>query len=140
MLWTFKMVYLVPTQYFLIQLQLINNFFNSLTNEKGVSNESVTMHSSIIIFACFIHFQSLSVPSLRLFRTFLYLLSNRAKFLTFAFPKRTRLFLLQDLPAEACRSGQFHLCSAEEFLKRFHVVYNVIEFIFFLRNRSSVEI
>ena len=35
-LWTFKMVYLVPTKYFLIQLQLINHFFkNSLTNEKG---------------------------------------------------------------------------------------------------------
>ena len=71
-LWTFKMVYLVPTQYFLIQLQLINHFFfDSLINEKGVSNKkSVTMHSSIIIFACFIHFQSLSVLSLRLFRTF----------------------------------------------------------------------
>ena len=26
-LWTFKMVYLVPTQYFLIQLQLINHVF-----------------------------------------------------------------------------------------------------------------
>ena len=25
-LWTLKMVYLVPTQYFLIQLQLINHF------------------------------------------------------------------------------------------------------------------
>ena len=36
--WTLKMVYLVPTQYFLIELQLINHFFNSLTNEK----ESVT--------------------------------------------------------------------------------------------------
>ena len=55
------MAYLVPTQYFLIQLQLINHFFNSLTNEKGVSNKkSVTMHSSIIIFECFIHFQSWS--------------------------------------------------------------------------------
>ena len=26
-LWTFKMVYPVPTKYFLIQLQLINHFF-----------------------------------------------------------------------------------------------------------------
>ena len=26
-LWTLKMVYLVPTQYFMIQLQLINHFF-----------------------------------------------------------------------------------------------------------------
>ena len=70
-LWTFKMVYLVPTQYSLIQLQLINHFFYSLINEKGVSNKkSVTTHSSIIIFACFIHFQSLSVLSLRLFRAF----------------------------------------------------------------------
>ena len=71
-LWTFKMVYLVPTQYFLIQLQLINHFFfDSLINEKGVSNKkSVTMHSSIIIFSYFTHFQSFSVPSLRLFRTF----------------------------------------------------------------------
>ena len=33
-LWTFKMVYLVPTQYFLIQLQLINPYFNSLTERK----------------------------------------------------------------------------------------------------------
>ena len=36
--WTLKMVYLVPTQCFLIEIQLINHFFNSLTNEK----ESVT--------------------------------------------------------------------------------------------------
>ena len=26
-LWTFKMVYLVPTEYFLIQLQLVNHLF-----------------------------------------------------------------------------------------------------------------
>ena len=70
-LWTSKMVYLVPTQYFLTQLQLINHFF-SLTNERGVSDKtSVTMHSSIIIFACFIYFKSLSVLSLRLFRSIL---------------------------------------------------------------------
>jgi len=73
-LWTIKMVYLVPTQYFLIQLQLINHFFfNSLTNEK---QKGVTMHSSIIIFACFSHLKSLSVLSLLLFRTFLYSLSR----------------------------------------------------------------
>ena len=54
-LWTLAMVYLLPTQYCLIQLQLINHFFNSLTNEKGVSNkQSATMHSSTIIFPCFI--------------------------------------------------------------------------------------
>ena len=92
-MWTLKMVYLVPTQYFLIQLQLINHFF-SLTNERGVSDKtSVTMHSSIIIFACFIYFKSLSVFSLRLFRTFLYSLSrNGAMFqtvLTFELPKLT---------------------------------------------------
>ena len=46
------MVYLVPPQYFLIQLQLINHFFNSLTNERGVSDKkSVTMHSSITKFS-----------------------------------------------------------------------------------------
>ena len=51
------------------------------------------MHSSIIIFACFIYFKSLSVFSLRLFRTFLYSLSrNGAMFqtiLTFELPKLT---------------------------------------------------
>ena len=67
-----KLVYLVPTHNFLIQLQLINHFLNSYTNEKEVRNKkSVTLHSSIIIFACFIYFKSLSVLSLRLFRTFL---------------------------------------------------------------------
>ena len=40
-LWTLKMVNRVPTRYLLIQLRLINNFFNSLTNEKGVSNKKV---------------------------------------------------------------------------------------------------
>ena len=45
-LWTFKMVYLVPTQYFLIQLQLINHFFfDSLINEKGVSNKKKCNHA-----------------------------------------------------------------------------------------------
>ena len=72
------MDYLVPTQYFLIQLQLINH---------------VTMHSGIIIFACFIFFKSLSVLSLRLFRTFLYSLSRNGAmfqmFLTFELPKLT---------------------------------------------------
>ena len=51
-LWTLKMVYWVPTRYLLIQLQLVNHFFNSLTNEKGVSGlsnkKSVAMHNSII--------------------------------------------------------------------------------------------
>ena len=53
-------------------------FFNSLTNEKGISNTKFTnmdmhvnMHSTIVIFASFIYFKSLSVLSLRLFRTFL---------------------------------------------------------------------
>ena len=51
-------------------------FFNSLTNEKGISNTKLTnmhvnMHSTIVIFASFIYFKSLSVLSLRLFRTFL---------------------------------------------------------------------
>ena len=45
-LWTLKMVYLVPTQYFLIHSQLINHFFfNSLTNEKGVSNRAQQHHN-----------------------------------------------------------------------------------------------
>ena len=51
------------------------------------------MHSSIIIFACFIYFKSLSVLSLRLFRTFLYSLSRNGTmfqmFLTFQLPKLT---------------------------------------------------
>ena len=47
-------------------------FFNSLTNEKGVSNkQSATMHSSTIICPCFIYFKSLSVLSLRVSRSFL---------------------------------------------------------------------
>ena len=47
------------------------SFFNSLTNEKGVSNKKiVTMHSSIIIFV-FHSLQRLSVLSSRMFRTFL---------------------------------------------------------------------
>ena len=53
-------------------------FFNSLTNEKGISNTKFTnmhmhvnMHSTTVIFASFIYFKSLSVLSLRLFRTFL---------------------------------------------------------------------
>ena len=42
-------------------------FLNSLTNEKGVSSKkNVAMHSSIMIFAYFIYFKSLSVFSLRL--------------------------------------------------------------------------
>ena len=86
------MDYQVPTQYFLIQLQIINHFFfNSLTNEEGVSNRKV--HSSIITFASFIFLKSLSVLSLRLFRTFLYSLSRNGAmfrmFLTFELPKLT---------------------------------------------------
>ena len=67
------------------------SFFNSLTNEKGVSNKKiVTMHSSIIIFA-FHSLQRLSVLSLQMFRTFLssLLLLNGEMFLTFELPKRT---------------------------------------------------
>ena len=63
------------TQYFLIQLQLIDLFFfcNCLTNEEGVSDKkNVTMHSSIMIFAYFIYFKSLPSPLLAaLRRTFL---------------------------------------------------------------------
>ena len=73
-IWTLKMVYLVPTQYFLIELQLINHFFNSLTNEKeSVTKECSHAQCSIIVFA-FHSLQRLPVPSLRslrLFRTFL---------------------------------------------------------------------
>ena len=53
-------------------------FFNSLINGEGISNRKFTnmhmhvnMHSTIVIFASFIYFKSLSVLSLRLFRTFL---------------------------------------------------------------------
>ena len=93
-LWTLKMVYLVPTQYFLIQLQLINHFLKQFNKrERSQYQKGVTVHSSIIIFACFIYFKSLSVFSLRLFRTFLYSLSrNGAMFqtvLTFELPKLT---------------------------------------------------
>ena len=59
-------------------------FFNSLTNEKGISNTKLTnmhmhvnMHSTIVIFASFIYFKSLSVLSLRLFRTFLQSLQSQ---------------------------------------------------------------
>ena len=72
--WTLKMVYLVPTQCFLIELQLINHFFNSLTNDKeSVTKECNHAQCSIIVFA-FHSLQRLPVPSLRslrLFRTFL---------------------------------------------------------------------
>ena len=44
-LWTFIMVYLVTTQYFLIQLQLINHSLHSLTNDKGVSNKKKCKHA-----------------------------------------------------------------------------------------------
>ena len=55
-----KMVYLVPTQYFLIQL--INLFLKKFNKRKRVSSKkSVTIHRSIIIFACFVHFQSFSI-------------------------------------------------------------------------------
>ena len=51
------------------------------------------MHSSIIIFACFFYFKSLSVLSLPLFRTFLYSLSRNGAmfqmFLTFKLAKLT---------------------------------------------------
>ena len=80
---------------FLIQLQLINHFFKIVkqTRKELVTKRGVTVHSSIIIFACFIYFKSLSVFSLRLFRTFLYSLSrNGAMFQTvlkFELPKLT---------------------------------------------------
>ena len=41
-LWTSRMVYLVPTQYFLNTVTTHQSFFfNSLTNQKGVSNKKV---------------------------------------------------------------------------------------------------
>ena len=121
-LWTFIMVYLVPTHYFLIQFQLINHSLNSLSNEKGVSKKKgVTMHSSIIIFARFIRFQSLSFLSLRLFRTIFFLTIVEGSHFFNLRAAEKDLFLLrwlQDLPN----------------------FYHVIEFNLFLRNRSSVEI
>ena len=90
------------------------------------------MHSTIIIFACFIYFKSLSVLSLRLFRTFLQSLLN--------LPAAEKdLFLpwwLQYLPAETCRSGQFSfiiLCwgnfSKIPFIWKCHCVFlNLIYF------------
>ena len=70
--------------FFLIVLQ---------TRKELVTKKGVTMHSSIISFACFIYFKSLSVLSLRLFRTFLYSLSRNGAmfqmFLTFELPKLT---------------------------------------------------
>ena len=114
---TFIMVYLVPTHYFSIQFQLINNFLNSLTNEKGVSNKKgVTMHSSIIIFACFIRFQSFSFLSLRLFRTFFLTIVEGSHFFNLRAAEKDLFLLrwLQDLPAEPCKSGQIYSsCSAE---------------------------
>ena len=44
-LWTFKMVYLVPTQYFLIELQLINHYFNSLTERKKGQQQKKYYHA-----------------------------------------------------------------------------------------------
>ena len=93
------------------------------------------MHSSIIIFACFIHFPSLPVLSLLLFRTFFLTIVERDHVFNLRAAEKERFFLrwLQDLPAEACKSGKIHLsCSAEVlFLKLLHIVYNVIEFNLF---------
>ena len=119
--WTFIMVYLVPTHYFLIQFQPINHFLNSLSNEKGVSNKKKCEHAQQHHnFACFIRFQSLSFLSLRLFRTFfLTIVEGSHLFNLRAVEKDLFLLLwLQDLPN----------------------FYHVIEFNLFLRNRSSVEI
>ena len=103
----------MPTQYFLLQLQLINHFFwNSLTNEKGVSNKkSVTMHSSIITdFRAFHLFQKFVCSLLTaLFRTFLQSLLNRVLFLTFEQPKRTFF------GSESCRIYQQKLADREKF-------------------------
>ena len=45
-LWTLKIVDLMLTQYFLIQLQLIDLFFfNCLTNEEGVSDKKKCNHA-----------------------------------------------------------------------------------------------
>ena len=66
---------------------------SALQEASGYAISRITMHSSIIIFACFIYFKNLSVFSLWLFRTFLYSLSwNGAMFqtvLTFELPKLT---------------------------------------------------
>ena len=79
------------------------------------------MLSSIIIFACFISFKCLSVLSLRLFRTFILFTVTERSDVSDVFTNLQDaeidlflLFMVADLPAEACRSGQFHLsCSAE---------------------------
>ena len=65
------------------------------------------MHSSIIIFACFIYSKSLSVLSLRLLEPPLVIVEQSHVFNLRAAEKD--LFLLrwlQDLPAKVCRSGQ----------------------------------
>ena len=133
-LWTSKMVYLVPTQYFLIQLQLINHFF-SLTNERGVSDKtSVTMHSSIIIFACFIYFKSLSVLPFAAVQKHSLVVVERSHVLTFELPKTTLSC------CDGCRIFQEKLAYCDNFiyhsllsqcLKLLHVVYCVIEFNLF---------
>ena len=104
-LWNLKIIYLVPTNYFLIQLQLINHFFEYFNKgERSQEQKGVTIRSSIIIFGCF---KSLSVLSLWLFRTFLYSLSlNGVMFQMFlAFDLLKFIFpaaMVADLPAEAC--------------------------------------
>ena len=106
------------------------------------------MLSSIIIFVCFICFKSLSVLSLRLFRTFILFIvtewsdvSDVFTNLQYAEIDLFLLFMVADLPGEACRSGQFHLsCSAEVIPETTFMLSRCHRAQFVLRNRSSVEI
>ena len=111
------MVYLVPTQYFLIQLQLINHYFNSLTERKKGQQQKkynhAQQHHNFRVFHSLSKFvRSLLAAIQDLFLTIVerdHVFNLRAA--------EKDLFLLgwlQDLPAEACKSGQIHLsCSAE---------------------------
>ena len=112
------MVYLVPTQYFLTQLQLINHFFfDSLINEKGVSNKKkcnhAQQHHNFRVFHSLSKFvRSLLAAVQDLFLTIV----ERSHVFNLRAPEKD-LFLLrwfQDFPAAACKSGQIYLsCSAE---------------------------
>ena len=123
------------------------SFFNSLTNEKRVSNKKiVTMHSSIIIFA-FHSLQRLSVLSLRMFRTFLQSLLNGAMFLTFELPKRTfsccdgcRIYQRKFADRD---NWQFYIilsCSAEVITETSSCCLQCHRVQFVVKNRTTMEI
>ena len=85
--------------------------FNSFKNKKGISNkESVTMHSSTIIFACFIYLLSTCQFSpCGCLGPFFSHCWTEPRFSTYCSCRKGPLIFLlwwlQDLPAEACRSG-----------------------------------